>query len=338
MGLIADTLRDARRSLVAPGPPQAGEPPARDAGGGAAAPVAEEYLTRPLRESAAAGVCEVQEEGQHLSREASFQFGGGERRLPAGDPLSAGMDAERPKSLATNVGLSDVSVGGDKRESKLATGQDQGRSPGKVAAAKVSSESKTHQSEVLPGPIEAESDHQRQRSTTPEGSARSVSRPVETFLSRPSGRGAPPGRLPTSAAGTAPGSPAPGRAESSPGGTPCAPGEAGPLATAVIPSVAPTGRAAPPAAADAADAADAAGRGASSRLIAAARGPRAAAASGAAHASDRGATPREPEFAPPSLCIGRIDVTVLADSVPPTSAASPPGEPGFLSRNYLRRL
>ena len=343
MGLIDDTLRDARRPLGACRLPPRGESGGREAG--AAAPAADEYLTRPRRGSAAAGVCEVREEGQRLSREASFQSGGGERRLPAGDPLSAGMGAERPKSLATNVGLTDVSVEGDRRESKLATGQDHGRSPGKVAAAEVSSVSRTHRSVVLPEPVEAESDHPRQSSTTPEGGTRSVSRPVETFLSRPSGRGAPPGRLTVRAAAIAAESAAPVRAGMGPGGPGRAPGEAGTPDTnqSLVAHRGRVGRYATAAQAAQATQAAQTGDAAASRASSPARA--------AAFASDSTAVPaatarggervesrRRPEIEPPGLYIGRIDVTVLADGAAPADVALPPGDTGFLSRNYLRRL
>jgi hypothetical protein len=117
-------------------------------------------------------------------REASYRSGSGIARIPAGDPLSAGTEVERPESHATNVnGNEGISVLGVNRVSELETGQVRHGSPGKIAAANVKSESSKHQSEVSSERIEAESYRETHQSKIPEGSERLVSRDGETFLS-----------------------------------------------------------------------------------------------------------------------------------------------------------
>lgn len=206
MSLLDDTLRDARRPLVlrrsasqrafaASGEAAPGDTVLADERGypgelpwpttHGASPTHEMQVPRDDDRE------DFRREGQSLPREASPPFGSGFGRLPAGDPLSAVMGAERPKSSAKNVGFSDVTVMGDSRTSELATGPEKGRSPGKVAAAAAGSESMALQSVVLPGSSEAEWSRARSLSMAPEGSTTMVSAGGETFLSRPPGRGAP---------------------------------------------------------------------------------------------------------------------------------------------------
>ncbi len=308
MGLLNDTIRDARRPLGVHRIADTAESVELADAFEAATPVSEFSPESPP--GGAHSISRFQKEGQALPREASFQSGGGIIRLPAGDPLLAEMDVERPKSSATNVGFNDISVMGDNRESELETGHEEHRSPGKVAAANVKSESKTHQSEVLSGSIETESYHETHQSNTPEGSEQRVSRQGETFLSRLPGRGAPSETFSekTAAASWRPAHDAPHDARAA-----VRHDGAATTASAVIDRTAPerarataTRTSAPP-----------------------------------LHASRPAtASARAPEAEPPGLVIGRIDVLVVADGAPaqPRPAAPALAERGFLSRNYLKRL
>jgi len=304
MSLFNDTIHDARRPLAGGW--------VRRASDESEASTPEEDFAQDSTPSGMQTVFRFQKAGQFLPREASIQPGAGHSRPPAGDPLSAGAEVESPRSPATNDGETLISVLGDSRESALETGQVIHGSPGKVAAANVVSESKTHQSVVLPGPIETELNRETHRSEIPEGSERLVSRQRETFLSRPTGRGAP--------------------SETS-------------LATAVA-----TRAAAPQAARGTRLAAEVAPERDSSAAIAniESRPAREFAvqeslsdsrARAAAPSSRPGrATELATELAPPSLVIGRIDVVVVADGAPPQPQPTARADRGFLSRNYLKRL
>ena len=318
MGLFSDTIHDARR-------PIAGGWVRRAAADEGEPSLPEEDFAQEGMPSGMQTVFRFQKEGQGLPREASFQFGGGSNRLPAGDPLSAGTEVERPEPPATNVQVTDISVKGDNRRSELATGQVIHGSPGKVAAANVKSESKTHQSEGLPGPIEAEWVRETHQSNTPEGGERLVSVRGETFLSRPPGRGAP--SEPSSAVSTPP--------RDTGSGVQPAQGAANAVAVAMA--------ALPDTAAAIADRTP-------SRAREFAAPPREALPATAAYASAlpprRGraafaAAPdpqRAAEAGQPSLVIGRIDVVVVANAAPPQPQPAAHSDRGFLSRNYLKRL
>ena len=342
MSLFSDTIRDARRPI---------------SGGWVRRAAADEAAPEPMEEelppesSGMQTVFRFQKEGQVLPREASFQFGGGKNRLPAGDPLSAGTEVERPEPPATNVQVTGISVQGDNRGSELATGQEEHGSPSKVAAANVKSESKTHQSAGLPGPIEAEWVREQQ-SNTPEGGEQLVSGQSETFLSRPSGRGAPsetsltetsPHRitrdLPEGWAEKSvvsadvhdhsevvPSAPVP-LMEPLPFGIPGGEGRRAPATASPGRPVGPAAEAATFALANTPDSPSPSARG--GRPLFTPPTPMTHAAS------------RAPEPAQPSLVIGRIDVVVVASDAPPQTQPTQPAaraERGFLSRNYLKRL
>jgi hypothetical protein len=189
MGLFDDTIRDARRPL--PGTWVRRE----------MLPEKETPEEEPLEPAAPSGMTTIfrfQKGGPPAameggSREASFRLGVGESDLPAGDPLSVGSEVERPDFSAKDVnGNRDIiSVLGDNRGNELATGQVNHGSPGKRTAAEMITESRTHQSEVVPGPVESDSVHQTHKSLLPEGSGRFVSEQEETYQSRASGQGAP---------------------------------------------------------------------------------------------------------------------------------------------------
>jgi hypothetical protein len=385
MSLLDDTIRDARRPLVL-----------RHSASESASAAADETLAAsrddaPWPATRAAGEArdghpanqarddrdDFRREGQSMPREASYPSGSGISRLPAGDPLSAAMDAERPKSSAKNVGLSDVTVMGDSRTSELATGPENGGSPGKVAAAAAGSASMALQSAVLPGSSEAEWSRARSLSMTPEGSTTTVSADGETFLSRPPGRGAPSENLhPTSA------------------GTPARPAATSRGDRAAPPGGASTGAAGAAESADSADSADSANSTGCDDAATALQARHAVHALHALHARQATGTaraggtpgpalPARPDpprqcvamgartadaryagqvvdlsgvqlrpaqaasdDAAPTLSIGRIDVTVVTDAVPAlsTDSASVPeasgeaGVTGFLACNYLKRL
>jgi len=311
MSLFNDTIHDARRPLAGGW--------VRRASDESEASTPEEDFAQDSTPSGMQTVFRFQKAGQFLPREASIQPGAGHSRPPAGDPLSAGAEVESPRSPATNDGETLISVLGDSRESALETGQVIHGSPGKVAAANVVSESKTHQSVVLPGPIETELNRETHRSEIPEGSERLVSRQRETFLSRPTGRGAPsettlataqPGAAARTtqatelASGFTSQSAAPQSFERD-GGAAIANVESSPARESLS----------------------------ETRASAATRPNRPNYA--ASPTLDRGS-----ELAPPRLVIGRIDVVVVAAAAaaPPQPQPSARADRGFLSRNYLKRL
>jgi len=315
MSLFNDTIHDARRPLAGGW--------VRRASDESEASTPEEDFAQDSTPSGMQTVFRFQKAGQFLPREASIQPGAGHSRPPAGDPLSAGAEVESPRSPATNDGETLISVLGDSRESALETGQVIHGSPGKVAAANVVSESKTHQSVVLPGPIETELNRETHRSEIPEGSERLVSRQRETFLSRPTGRGAP---SETSLATAQPGAAtrinqATGFASefatgfaSEPAAPPSFERDGGAAIAGIEPSPARESLS-------------------ETRASAATRPNRPNYA--ASPTLDRGS-----ELAPPRLVIGRIDVVVVAAAAaaPPQPQPSARADRGFLSRNYLKRL
>ena len=314
MGLFNDTIRDARRPLAGGW--------VRRASDESEASLPEEDYSQDSLPSGMQTVFRFQKAGQFLPREASIQPGAGLSRPPVGDPLSAGAEVESPRSPATNDGETLISVLGDSRESALETGQEIHGSPGKVAAANVVSESKTHQSVVLPGPIETELNHETHRSEIPEGSERLVSRQRETFLSRPTGRGAP---SETSLATARPGAAA--RTT-----------QAAEFATGfAFESSAPQSFDRDGGAAIANVESSPAREFAAQESLSEARTSAAARPGRTAHAASPGPG-RASEPTPPSLIIGRIDVVVVADAAPPQPQATARAGRGFLSRNYLKRL
>lgn len=351
MSFITDTIRDSRRPMPGGVARHASDTPATHGTQTQSMPMAEAMRAGTAdRRISQVGVpgrthghSDFRKEEPQALREAPFQSGGGGMRLPAGDPLSAGADVERPKSLATNVGITDISFKGDNRESELETGQEERGSPGKVAAANVKSGSKTHQSVVLSGPIEAESIRETHQSTTPEGSERLVSRRGETYLSRLPGRGAP---SESPLAVTLP-------ASRRPRGANAGRREVG--ISAVEPESSRAAKAEPALQAARPDAADLAGAGHAAPVAKAARAGKGEFAAALpepprespsfsqvspispVHAAAP-ASSRTAEREPPSLVIGRIDVVVLASDAPvePRPSLHPGNE--FLSRNYLKRL
>lgn len=318
MSLFNDTIHDARRPL---------------AGGWVRRSLDESEAGAPeeslLQDSVPSGMQTVfrfQKAGQAMPREASFQPGAGLSRSPAGDPLSAAAEGESPRPSATNDGETLISVSGDSRESELETGQVIHGSPGKVAAANVVSESKTHQSVVLPGPIETELNHETHRSEIPEGGERLVSGQSETFQSRPTGRGAPSESSLTTATAR------PGAA---------ARGTQGVAFAADFKPAHEPDPAAPWMAERDGGAADGAFKASPAREFPPETRASAAAAATrpgrAAHMASPGPD-RARETSPPGLIIGRIDVIVVADAAPVQPQPTARADRGFLSRNYLKRL
>jgi hypothetical protein len=353
MGLFGDTIRDARR-------PVTGGWVRRSAMNEIeAAP--DEAVAQDSMSSGMQTVFRFQKEGQSLPREASSQLAGGVTRPPAGDqfaggnnrlradgPLSAGTEVEIPEPSAIHVVNSDVSFKGDKRTGELATGQEEHTRSSKVVAAKVKSESFSLQSVVSPESMESELGHQQHQSGIPEDREQLVSVSSDAFLSRPPGPGAPSETFPSPAA----------VAPSYPTRLPQRPGEAMPAATPAQPlesahaaASALDPRASPPPVASLAEAAPATpgelGHAYAREFTpppAAAPRPSRAVLDPAGSRSDRSAfaatapAPRHAERSEPSLVIGRIDVVVVANAAPASAPASPRADSGFLSRNYLKRL
>lgn len=339
MGLFHDTLRDARRPLAG-GWVRRTEMDESES-------LPEEGFAQDSEPSGMQTVFRFQKEGRIPSREASIRSGAVSTRLPAGDPLSAGVQGESPKPSAKNVGATHISVLGDSRESELETGQEERISPTEVAAANVKTESKTFQSVVSSEPIEAGSYRERQPET-PEGSEQLVSRQSETFLSRPSGRGAPSetylnAAIPPRVAGLA--SPPGARALIQAGET-AADDLSSQASDLALPSASPVRH---PTGFQAATQRDADGGAAAAYgefSIAREATPGTAYPQrpgkldyrSAALASRSYPSARAPEPTPPSLVIGRIDVVVVAKLAPAQPGPAPHSERGFLSRNYLKRL
>ena len=369
MSLLDDTVLDARRPLVL-------RRSASEIASAAADETAPSFgrahpddvprpATRVARETGAprdGDRDDFQREGQSMSREASTPSGSGISRLPTGDPLSAERGADRPKSSANNVGFPDVTVMGDSRTSELATGPEKGRSPGKVAIAAAGSVSMALQSVVLPGSSEAEWSRARSLSMTPEGSTTTVSAGGETFLSRPPGRGAPsenPRSAPASTPAAGPAVPRRGKSTTPPDG-------ASPRTAWTAAPAEPETTGSDDAAAalrtrqrPATDGADGAPGTTAPPLTALPDPPRQRTATGtrttdAGHAGNvvdvLGGQLRPARAvsgdATPTLHIGRIDVTVVTDTVAALSAAAASlpeasgeaGVSGFLACNYLKRL
>lgn len=262
-------------------------------------------------------------------REASYRPGTGESRLPAGDPLSAGGEVERPMPTATNVeGNQSISVKGDSGGSELETGQVERGSPGDATAANAVSGSRSFRADVSFGPFEPGYDRATHKSDAESGGERSVSRQDETFLSRVPGRGAPSETSPMPAVAAmpdrVPAAAGRGPRDAAAGGPPPLIAVAG--GDAAVPSTPFAGEATPAAAVPPAFAVSS---------TPAQSGPR-----------DPGGAVGRPGHAPttrdtaPALVIGRIDVVVVARDPQPAAPASSASrsDTGFLSRNYLKRL
>lgn len=338
MGLFRDTLRDARRPLAASSvrrfAPEASEAdvPEEDFSGDMPSGMQTIFRFQKAESPAMPGGL----------REASYRPGVVDNRLPVGGPLSAGVEGESRKPFASDAnGDVGISMRSDSGENELATGQEEHGSPGKVAAAKVASESGTHQSVVLPGPSEAEWVHQRQ-ARTPDGGDEPVSDRSETFSSRKAGRGAPseifssgaPPRqrpAPMARGESASVSPSPPR---KPGRGAGREPEAGPMDSAPEPSLLqPESAEAWESAAQVRDA---------PRESAYPVRPLATRPTREALETPRGGRERERARAAetPGLVIGRIDVVVVSReaAAQPQAAENGRTERAFLSRNYLKRL
>jgi hypothetical protein len=351
MGLFDDTIRDARRPLPATWVRR--EP----------LPDIETPEEEPLEPVAPAGMTTIfrfQKGGDPpamgaRSREASFRLGVGEN-LPSGDPLSVGSEVEKPDYSAKDVnGNRDIiSVLGDNRGNELATGQVNHGSPGKRTAAEMIAESRTHQSVVVPEPVESDSVHQTHRSQLPEGSGRFVSEREETYQSRASGQGAPSDSF------SAPVTPL--RPEQ-PGTTVAGQPEdmGGPRSTAIpLPGVAGEGETDNPKQGNGPQAGVISPLGGQPDFPDTVKGQQVEAdASQRQVLPPRSATPAVPssrldgmqvpaEYVSsrasreeqPRLVIGRIDVVVVSNEQQPATRSVPAArtDTGFFSRNYLKRL
>lgn len=218
MSLFADTISDARRPLAG-WLRRAATDSAESAESAAPEDEAADVDTPPGINT----IFRFQKEGSLRSREAPFQQGSGGIRQPAGVPLSAGGEVERPEPSAPHVGNNGMSVKGDNRGNILGTGQKERIGPSKVEAASAVSVSIPVQSVVSSAPFEAELSRVKSESETPDGSEPTVSESGETFESRPTGRGAPsePSASPTPPAWPAAGAgPLPQPASGTGGGSP----------------------------------------------------------------------------------------------------------------------
>jgi hypothetical protein len=351
MGLFDDTIRDARRPLPAT---RVRREPLPDM------ETPEEEPLEPGTPSGMTTIFRFQKGGDPpvmgaRSREASFRLGVGEN-LPSGDPLSVGSEVEKPDFSAKDVnGNRDIiSVLGDNRGNELATGQVNHGSPGKRTAAEMIAESRMHQSVVVPEPVESDSVHQTHRSQLPEGSGRFVSEREETYQSRVSGQGAPSDSF------SAPVTPLrPERPGTTVAGQP--EGLGNPQLTAIpLPGSAGLRETNNPAQGNGPPSGVIAPAGGQPNLPDTVKGQQAAAdASQHPDPPGRSATPAVPSSRmegihvpvehlssrasgeeQPRLVIGRIDVVVVSrEQQPPTrSVPSARTDPGFFSRNYLKRL
>lgn len=193
MGILSDTILDARRPLPNGRASwlrrMVQEEPPRD--------VPDEALPSQPDESGMHTVFRFQKEGPPsmtgMPREASLRSGVSKNDLPTDGPLSVESEVEKPDLSANDVnGNEDIfSVLGDNRGNELATGQINHGSPRRNTAVKVSPDSRTHQSVVMPEPIASVSAHQRHQSVDQQGSARFVSEREETYQSWVAGQGAP---------------------------------------------------------------------------------------------------------------------------------------------------
>ncbi|MDD2463326.1 MAG: hypothetical protein PHI97_04960 [Desulfobulbus sp.] len=328
MSLLGDTIRDAHRPL-----------PGGDNGWLRRMPLEEYADSSPEEDMASLGMQSVsrfQKEGlsptMTAPREASFRSGG----TLADDPLSVESKVEKSSVSTSGVnGNEDIfSVLGDNRGNELATGQVNHRSPSWTTAAKMSSETSTHQSEVMSEPIESDSAHQRHQSHEQQGIARFVSEQEETYQSRVPGQGAP------SESFTAPINPLrsvqPGP---TPVGWPSVPGQI------LWPAGAAPGQAVDPQ--------GSVGENADSFQVSS---PPPEEPVGIPQAATAMSSPFAREFSPsapggqsasspmesssPQLVIGRIDVVVVAkqEQAATRALSSRQSDSGFVSRNYLKRL
>lgn len=339
MGLFSDTIRDARRPLasdvvrraIADEPEPA---PAEDAGDDSGM-----HTVFRFQKAESPVMPDV-------FREASSRPVGEKNPLPAVDPLPAGTELFGPSA-------SSLSVKDEQRNSDLVTGQESSRSPGKITAANALSGAESLQSVVLPGPSASGSQRESHQSKIPEGSQIPASPRGNASWSQPSGRGAPSETSLLAAGGQS--SPAPRGFANRPQPATLAPavGQAAgganwpPPVGAAAPA---TATAAAPIALDLADPTDLTPPAAATHSHAAPRSAPPLAHAGATAATRTRAAPppgdglsarpaagrAAPADREPRLVIGRIDVVVLA--APAASAAVPPADRGFASRNYLKRL
>lgn len=341
MGLFDDTIRDARRPL--PGTWVRRE----------MLPEVETPEEEPLEPAAPSGMTTIfrfQKGGpspvmEGGSREASFRLGVGESDLPAGDPLSVGSEVEKPDFSAKDVnGNRDIiSVLGDNRGNELATGQVNHGSPGKRTAAEMIAESRTHQSVVVPGPVESDPVHQTHKSRLPEGSGRFVSEREETYQSRASGQGAPSDSFSAPVTPLRSGQPGTTAAERPEGtdahrstGVPF-PGFAG-GGENIHPPQAGGGMQVPAMAPERSDGPWGEVGATSRPMRSAPPVPPLSGEDGMGVPMDY-APPRASGEQPPHLVIGRIDVVVVSNGSPATrSGTTARTDTGFVSRNYLKRL
>jgi hypothetical protein len=347
MGFFGDTLRDTRRPLPAGGWLRR-SPAVADADAPA---IEEEAVDEPSDGMQTVFRFQKAEPPAVPGRlrEASYRSGAAENRPPAGDPSTAGTDADGPMSTASDVGMTDMTVQGDRRGSSLETGQEERASPDKVEAAQAESGSSGFQSSETSVHTVSEQYRPRRQSTNENGSERPDSRSEETFLRGVAGRGAPsethddvPFDAPFARAAARP-------------GVPAVPAEARAIVGAPLAAAAAEGarrREAPRMPA----------RGASDEAVtgmpsmaglrpaeAPRHRPRAGPTASTPEPLAAGQAPRvaagwdtpparaaEPAPAP-ALSIGRIEVVVVAAPPVPAPAAARV-DSGFMSRNYLRRL
>jgi len=355
MGLLDETISDARRSLPGASRGATGSrlEPAADRGWDApadepmeqAAPAAMETMFGFQKEEPPAVPAGLREAPCRLER------------MPAGSPLFVESEVGKPDLSAMDVKDDVISVMGDNRGNELATGHVNHGSPGKRTAASVTAESKTRQPVVVSEPIETALDHDTQKSRPPEGIARCVSEREETHQSRVSGQGAPSdvfaapitplrsetpgptaarhsensGRLRTLAAAV------PGRAAAVSNGD-VADGPPQGVESAAGPERSNDRE--PSAASPALAFAEARSDNRSRRALETeAASP---SANGPLPPADRrpGSTRAQSQPQPPGLVIGRIDVVVVAREQPANNPSGPAGRAnsGFFSRNYLKRL
>jgi hypothetical protein len=351
MGLFHDTIRDAHRPLTGAWirrmPEQRElQPPSEPAAGEAEYGQLEEPDEPETPESGMQTVFRFQKEGAPAPMQGSPQAPSrpttGERRLPAGDPLAAGAEVERPEPPAPGVHESGIFSVIEERGGHLETGHEERISPNGAAAVVANSESRVSARLSPSVSPEAVSYRHRSESNVPSGSEPIAGQGEESFESRDSGRGAPSETSP--AASEPPGQggaiahrPISGSATRS---VPIdsldgeGAGETGRYrpqqaeGAAAVPPLAPgpDGRAIPrPQAQPGLSSSD----------------PWAEAGAPMADVRGYGAPPvSNPSSEPPSLRIGRIDVIVVAPRETGKAAKADPGSrsTGFLSRNYLKRL
>ena len=328
MSLLGDTIRDAHRPLPGGGEGWLRQVPFEQQAEGMARevriPAEIQTVSRFQKEGPSPGVT--------VPREASFRPG----ETPPDDPLSVESKVERPNLSASGVnGNEDIFTDmGENQGNELATGQVNHRRPRWTTAAKMSAETSTHQSEVMSGPNESGSAHQRHQSREQQGSVRFVSEQEETYQSRIPGQGAPSESFFTA--------PIPPLRSESPGPTPA--GRPNVPSRLLWPAEAVPGHAVDASESEAHDTDAQQGRALPTGESVSAQ---TATAMESAAAPDFSALrevvpPKNGGIVPsvPQLVIGRIDVVVVARQEPASvhSPFSRQSDSGFVSRNYLKRL